>query len=212
MVAPAFDVPTQKAHLRAEMKARRALLNETERARAAWLLCDHLSVWLQSRPERSVAVFLSRPSEICLDALARELLRADYLVAAPRLEMGSGQMRFWQLDDVDATQSGPWGVREPVSDREVQPEIVLVPGLAFDHLGHRLGTGGGWYDRVLNENHVKIGVGFAAQILDCVPVEAHDVAMNFVASNAEFVRCETGSGALRSLGGVEANFHALPSP
>lgn len=183
------DIAVQKAHLRREMKARRALLDEGARARASWLICDVLSLWLAGRAERSVAVYLSRPAETCLDALARDLLRQNYVVAAPRVEVEGGQMHFWRLDDLDAVRSGPWNVREPVSDEEVRPEIVLVPGLAFDECGHRLGTGGGWYDRALDESQVKVGVGFAAQIVPSVPTEPHDVRVNWVVSDDGLVHC-----------------------
>ena len=192
MFSFAPNIPDQKAHLRHEMKARRAMLGENERARASWLACDALSAWLQTRSERRIAVFLGRPAEVCLDALARELLRedcGDYIVAAPRVELNSGTMNFCQLTDLSAVQNGPWNVREPVSREAVQPEIVLVPGLAFDECGHRLGTGGGWYDRVLSDDQIKVGVSFAAQIMPRVPVEAHDVKMDWVASDDGLVRC-----------------------
>ena len=184
-----FDIALQKKHLRREMKARREMLDEAGRARASWRACDALLAWLETRPKRSVAVFLNRPFEICLDALARELLRQNYVVAAPRLDVEKGEMKFWRLPDLDAVRSGPWNVREPVSDEEVAPAIVLAPGLAFSECGHRLGTGGGWYDRSLNESQLKVGVGFAAQIVAQVPVEAHDVRMDWVASDADFWRC-----------------------
>jgi len=81
-------------------------------------------------------------------------------------------------------------VREPIYDEAVRPEIALVPGLAFDRHGRRLGTGGGWYDRVLAEIPIKIGVGFGWQIVDEVPVEAHDIRVNWLASDAGLVKCD----------------------
>ncbi len=189
MFPPAPDIAAQKATLRREMKARRAMLDEAARARASWLACEIMANWLEAQPGRSVAVFLSRPSEICLDVLARELLRENYIVAAPRLDLEQGAMKFYRLPNLEAVESGPWGVREPVAGEEIRPEIVLVPGLAFDECGHRLGTGGGWYDRVLDATQIKIGVGFAAQIVPAVPVEAHDKTLDWVASDEGLIRC-----------------------
>ena len=185
-----FDLPAQKIYLRHEMKARRALLNESERARASWRACDILGAWLDTRPETIIALFLARPAEICLDALARELMNAGKIVAAPRVEVEAGRMKFWRLHDVQAVQSGPWGVREPISGEAIEPQLVLVPGLAFSECGHRLGTGGGWYDRTVSAISTKVGVGFDHQILGIVPAEAHDIRMDFLATDCGLLRCE----------------------
>ena len=184
------DVSQQKAHLRIEMKARRALLDESARARASWLACENLSDWLQTRPETRIAVYLARPFELNLDALARELLRAGRVVCAPRVNVAVGTMNFWQLYTIDEVERGPWGVREPISNEIVRPELALVPALALDEDGSRLGTGGGWYDRVLADVPVKVGVSFASQIVDAVPVEPHDIALDWVASDAGVMRCD----------------------
>ena len=158
------------------------MLDESARARAAWLLCGALGDWLCHRPETRIAIYLARSFEINLDALARELMGAGKIVCAPRVDIENSQMRFFRLDDLDAATRGPWGVREPVSPEIVRPEIVFAPGLAFDPKGRRLGTGGGWYDRVLAEIPLKFGVTFGGQIVDEVPVESHDIHMDWVAS------------------------------
>ena len=70
-------------------------------------------------------------------------------------------------------------------------DVVIVPGLAFTADGHRLGQGGGWYDRFLSglgDRCETIGVCFAEQILSEVPVEAHDVVLDHVVSDAGIVR------------------------
>ena len=185
------DLPVEKARLRREMRARRNALDERARARASWLACNFLDEWLNDRPEGRIALFLARPFEINLDALARQLLRQGRTVCAPRVEREVGRMRFWRLEDVDETQTGFWQVREPVSGEEVRPDLVLVPGLAFAPCGHRLGTGGGWYDRVLSGIGVRVGVGFAVQIVPAVPVENHDVTLHWVASDAGLIECKT---------------------
>lgn len=183
------DIAHQKAQLRTEMKARRAQLDERARSHAACLLCDSLGRWLASRAETRIALYLSRPFEIGLDALALELLGAGKTVCAPRVDLARNRMEFWRLPNLEACERGPWSVREPPALEMVRPQIVLVPGLAFDKSGHRLGTGGGWYDRVLSEIPTKIGVVFDRQIVAHVPTEAHDVRMNWVASEAGLVEC-----------------------
>jgi 5-formyltetrahydrofolate cyclo-ligase len=71
------------------------------------------------------------------------------------------------------------------------PDVVVVPGLAFAAGGHRLGQGGGWYDRFLSNvrsDCVTIGVAFAAQVLDELPIEAHDVALDVIVTDEGMLR------------------------
>lgn len=75
-----------------------------------------------------------------------------------------------------------------VPEDDVQPswpDLVIVPGLAFTRTGQRLGQGGGWYDRFLADVEcVTVGVCFAEQVLDDLPIEAHDVAVDVVVTDA----------------------------
>lgn len=188
-ISPA-DIARQKADLRRAMKSCRARLSETERAVASQLLCDILADWLQSRAENCIAIYLAMPTEINLDALGRVLIERNKIVCAPRVEAATGTMHFARLPRLDAVTRGAYGVREPISDEIVRPDLALVPGLAFDQNGGRLGMGGGWYDRVLADIPVKVGVGFGGQIVANVPVEAHDIRMNWLASENGLWRCE----------------------
>lgn len=189
MFSPA-EIARQKADLRRAMKSRRAQFSESERARAPQNLCDILSNWLQSRPENRIAIYLALPAEINLDALASELIGAGKIVCAPRVDAATGTMCFARLPNLNAVRRGAYSVREPIVDEIVRPELALVPGLAFDKFGGRLGMGGGWYDRVLADIPVKVGVGFNGQIVENVPVEAHDINMDWVASENGLGGCE----------------------
>ena len=67
-----------------------------------------------------------------------------------------------------------------------EPDLVLVPGLAFTRAGHRLGRGGGFYDRLLTgraDGAFKLGICFASQLLDSIPTEAHDAVLDAVISD-----------------------------
>lgn len=184
------DVVREKMELRAEMKARRALFNESERARASFALCHRLALWLEGRPERTIGVYLARPQEIALDFLIEELLRQNYHVAAPRVDLANEKMSFWRLNALEELEIGPWNVRQPAS-RELVSDVplILAPGLAFDRAGGRLGTGGGWYDGILQSTQTTVGVCFDCQILPRVPLESHDRAVDFVTSEARWVEC-----------------------
>jgi len=175
--------PAQLKHLlRIDMKAARSQFNELERARAALGLCHTLWPWLQLRIGARVGVYLARSFEISLDPLISCLLESGVEVGAPRLDLEAQKMTFFRLRALDAVQSGPWNVPEPTSNEPFLPSVVLAPALALDKHGHRLGTGGGWYDRTLSPDILAVGVAFDFQIVEAVPVEPHDRAMNWVFS------------------------------
>lgn len=177
------DVVARKHALRQEMKARRAGLNETQRARAAWALCQRLLCFLESRPERTIGVYLSRPFEISLDPMISALLHGGYNLAAPRVDVEKNEMSFWRLRHLNDVELGPWHVREPHKHECIEElPLLIVPGLAFDPQGGRLGMGGGWYDRYMKQARCAIGVAFDCQIVPEVPLETHDVHVDGVVS------------------------------
>ena len=183
-------IPIYKAAMRYHLKTLRAELGANERARQSQAVCEILGDWLLNRAETRIAVYLATPVELNLDALITQLLRANQIVCAPRIDAATATMRFARLNDLNAISRGQFGVREPVSAEIVAPEIALVPGLAFDKSGGRLGMGGGYYDRVLPDIALKVGICFGGQIVDEVPVESHDIKMNWLASEAGVGKCE----------------------
>jgi 5-formyltetrahydrofolate cyclo-ligase len=177
-------MPT-KNQLRPLMRARRAAQSESERAAASARLCERLKTFWQAHDFNAACVYLALPDEANIDEFIRWLLSQGVPLWAPR---GVDWAPLMSLDEVE---TGPFGTREPCECRMRNVECgingrlaVFVPGLAFDKRGGRLGFGGGWYDRALarfpQENLTKIGVAFAFQIVDEVPIEPHDVTMDFI--------------------------------
>ena len=79
---------------------------------------------------------------------------------------------------------GSFHIEEPTGTKTVSPdelELIIVPGVAFDRKGHRLGRGKGFYDRLLNQTQATtIGIGYEFQLMDSIPVEEHDMPMDMV--------------------------------
>jgi len=107
-------------------------------------------------------------------------------------EQGRNKLGLWWLEDFAELVPGTWGILEPPKQRwgelgkEVAPEqldCVMVPGVAFDRNGGRLGNGAGYYDRLLKSvraDAVLIGVCFESQLVEQVAMDSHDVAMDIV--------------------------------
>ncbi len=179
----------QKAQLRLDMKAARFQFNEAQRARAALSLCHSLWPWLSRHKHQSVGVYLARSFELSLDPLIEALLESGAQVGAPCVNVDTQTMGFFRLPFLDDVQTGPWNVREPCSGEAFSPSVILVPALALDAQGNRLGTGGGWYDRFLPPSVLAIGVVFDFQFVARVPVEDHDRTMNHVWSEKRHFDC-----------------------
>ena len=103
---------------------------------------------------------------------------------------GQNKLGLWLLENTSELIPGTWGILEPPESRwgekEVLPEqldLVMVPGVAFDHQGGRLGNGAGYYDRLLNKvraDTVLSAVCYQGQLFPKIPMEAHDVYMDYV--------------------------------
>lgn len=168
----------EKKQLRAWARARRAELPDLFPAVTA-----HLAAWLRGRGVRRVLAYRALPGEPSLDALAGEfelLTTRAIWRPEPRLSVHA-----WD----SAARLSKLGILEPPPGTpELAPELieaVLVPGLAFDEAGGRLGYGGGFYDRLLPLLSVpKIGVVYEGLVLSSLPIEAHDARMDFLATEA----------------------------
>lgn len=106
-------------------------------------------------------------------------------VYLPRTDVVNKRLTFHRVIDIIDLTSGGFGVPEPHSEcPQIDTnalEVILVPGVAFDRNKGRLGYGGGFYDRVLSGYRgIKIGIAFSFQIVDEIPLDEHDVRMDFI--------------------------------
>ena len=162
-----------KAELRLQMKKYRPDPDET------WV--KGLAYWSVLQEAKTVFCFLSLPDEPDTMPLIHVLLESGKRVCIPKCIDASGNMDavVFENDIV----SDALGIRTTkgtvVSPKEI--DLILVPGLAFDSKGHRLGRGKGYYDRFLAEEHsLTCGICPAMRFLSSVPTEAHDCAVDFV--------------------------------
>ncbi len=182
-----------KQALRAQVRARVAELSSEYRAAAA----AQVVVALASRPEwaraSSVLLFAPLPDELDVWPLVELALMARKKVALPAFVPGINCYVARQIIDLarDVTV-GKFGVRESADGcKEIalnQLDLVLVPGIAFDARGGRLGRGKGFYDRLLaGVRGTKCGVAFDEQLVDAVPVGPHDIGLNCILTPTRWI-------------------------
>ena len=129
----------------------------------------------------------SKESEVDTRALIGTCLAHGKRVAVPVVTPGTRTLAHALIDSLDQLVVGPWGLAQPDPAEavwlpsEARIDLVVVPGLAFDRRGHRIGWGGGYYDRFLAQvQTIKIGLCYDELVLDCIPGEPHDVPMDMV--------------------------------
>ena len=173
----------EKAALRRELKT----LREEAHARdpdAGETLASKFPLKLFERYGPLVAGYLPIGSEIDPLPLMERLEGEGARLALPRLET-DGSMTFRAWSSNDAIEKAAMGLRQPIESAEmVHPTLVLMPLLAFDGHGTRLGYGKGFYDRTVSGLRVNgrvfaCGVGFHAQMLDQLPAEPHDQPLDW---------------------------------
>lgn len=185
-----------KAALREKYRKVLAAISRDEAARAATDATKQLVQLPEYQHAATVMLYLSFSHELATDAVVEDALGAGKTVLVPRV-VDDNVMHAVPIHSPSADLvSGYRGIREP---RDELPtfdcsliEFVLVPGLAFDREGNRLGRGGGFYDRFLAGlpvRCVRCGFCFDAQVCEAVPTESHDELVNLIVTEQCVVHC-----------------------
>jgi len=188
------DTKAAKKALRQRMRAWRQSLSQQAVVRAADAVAAHGLAFLQPEPCAVVSGFAPMPDEFRLWPLLRALLVQGYRLALPVMQGKGNPLIFRAWAPGDAMDSGVWGIAEPKADKAaLQPDIVLVPLLAFDDAGWRLGYGGGFYDRTLRglrarKSVITVGIAFDEQRVDAVPHLDYDERLDWVLTPSGAVR------------------------
>jgi 5-formyltetrahydrofolate cyclo-ligase len=190
---PSDELARRKADLRKTMRSRRADIPPGSRAELASRTIEHLFTLPEMAGGRTVMAFSSFGTEIPTGELLEQLHRDGYRVLLPYLDSEGDVQAAWTGPD-GALVNSSYGPREPAERDPVDPaeiDLVVTPGLAFDRRGRRLGYGGGHYDRFLRRlppSTPRVGIGFAAQVVDEVPAGPSDEPLDAVVTDEGVIR------------------------
>ena len=187
-----------KAQLRKEMMSKRETLPRQLRLDAARRVAEHgLPKELNGGPS-IVSSYWSIGAELDPGQLERRLVGEGHRICLPAIQSKASPMKFHLWLKGEPTRERKWGIHEPLPTApEVDPDILLVPMLAFDEKGWRLGYGGGYYDRTIQalrkrKSVVVVGFAYDEQKVDAVPHLDYDERLDWVLTPSGAFCCGRG--------------------
>lgn len=177
-------IPLLKKRLRSEMRARLAALDPVQRREHSARLSRRLLELASFRDATHVLGYCPLPAEPDLLPALRCLREHGTVLCLPRWDPLRGEYLPAVAASEDSLVPGPYDIPEPPASAPLVPwaelDLIVVPGLAFDPMGRRLGRGRGFFDRLLaRADHARRwGIAFDLQVVDVVPDEPHDIHMH----------------------------------
>jgi 5-formyltetrahydrofolate cyclo-ligase len=197
------DLPQDRIRLRAAMAAQRVALNAAQRIAAAEGVARSLERLPEFMVDPNVAGYWAVRGEVPLNLAVASLHSRGQKYFLPVLDQSTPRLlRFAEYKTGAALQPNRFGIPEPQDAALIDArrlDLVLLPLLAFDARGNRLGTGGGFYDTTFASlrdrkgaaKPLLVGVGYAFQQVESLPFEEWDVALDYIATERELIECRT---------------------
>lgn len=189
-----MTISEQKNKIRLKILEKFSSLSEAKTLSAAHLLQEKTEALSFFKEAKSVALYFPHQNEISIleiDQLARKMGKQ---IAYPKVPEKSGALQFYWVDSLQSLIKSSWGLLEP-DPQSSSPasldfiELMMIPGLAFDAEGNRLGRGKGFYDKTLkNYQGTRLGLAYDFQILDSLPHENWDEPVHGVLTETRYIK------------------------
>lgn len=189
-----MTIQDAKIELRKAIIARRSAMSLPVRQTANRAISKQVLALGGFHDAQTVMAYMSIAAEFNTSEIVRTAIDRDKVLVLPKINSAEKKLELFRVDNLDENlKPGIWGILEPDPDRcekisLEEIDFVLVPGVAFDADCHRLGYGGGYYDRLLEDLGpfaTFVAAAFAVQIVDRVPVEQHDIGLDVVVTEHE---------------------------
>ena len=172
-----------KKELRKKIREQKRAMTEEQIVAASERLGELFLACEQYKNAKTIYGYLPYNQEVRTVPMLEQALRDGKRVAVPKVY--GEQMKFIYLTDLTQVEKGYAGIPEPVADEPVADDteaLVLMPGLAFDPQGHRIGYGGGFYDRFLAEEpkHPTVALCYDFQVFPALETEEFDIPVDLV--------------------------------
>ncbi len=192
-----------KAEIRRYMKELRSNISDDERKTYDDAILQHFLCTKEYQHCKRLFCYISFGSELNTTAIIHQALQEDKQVYVPRVE-ADRRMEFYRLEDINNLQPSNFGVLEPLSEETKRYQVtlhneashinlMLLPGLAFDTTGNRIGYGAGYYDRYLtrypDKHFYKIAACYDFQLMEHIAAEEYDVKADAIITPTKWILC-----------------------
>ena len=192
------QLTNQKQELRHQMRERLASLSSSQVRAGSAAVWERLSVLPEFVSANWLLVYVSKGHEVDTHGLIQQLLAIGKHVCVPKFDDAAAMLRRVGVErfcrGIGGGQDSAFWSPEQGAVRLVgadKLDALLVPGLAFDGKGNRVGRGMGFFDRLLQEARgIKIALAYDFQVLNEVPADAHDVCVDFIVTEKQVVPCK----------------------
>jgi 5-formyltetrahydrofolate cyclo-ligase len=184
-----------KSDIRKTVKERKLKLTKEEQEKYSDIITNCLSELSEYRMAERIFCYVNFNQEVITLKLIEKALSDGIKVAVPKIT--NQEMHFYYISSIKELKPGFFGIPEPVTTTEAVPEpnktnLFIVPGLAFDPGGNRIGYGKGYYDRYFKKYKncpmEKIGLAYEFQIFFSLPVQKQDVKMNQIITQNRIIK------------------------
>ncbi|MDI6822312.1 MAG: 5-formyltetrahydrofolate cyclo-ligase [Actinomycetota bacterium] len=186
----------KKRSLRKDILEQRNNQGSKEMMKKSKKIEERLFEMTQFKEAWTIMFYASFKSEVRTESMIRKALALGKRVVLPILETQSGELDASRIQDFDQDlQPGAYGILEPKQTQPVDAleiDMVILPGIVFDERGHRLGYGGGCYDRFLNKINpqtILVGLAYELQLVNEVPTAPHDIPVHKIVTEERIIDC-----------------------
>ncbi|HCW32269.1 MAG: 5-formyltetrahydrofolate cyclo-ligase, 5-formyltetrahydrofolate cyclo-ligase [Candidatus Peregrinibacteria bacterium GW2011_GWE2_39_6] len=184
----------EKSQLRRLMQEKRRSLDYQKRCRNDQLIQQRLESLLIFKNAKTILFYVSNDEEVGTHELIKKYSSTKKIVV-PVIDPASKYLGLFYLPSWDLLKPGRFGLLEVnqadrVTCNPLEIDLVIVPGVAFDQFGHRLGYGKGYYDRLLKKlSSFRVGLAYESQIILKIPYESHDELVNEIVTEQRILIC-----------------------
>lgn len=191
----------EKTELRKLIKEKRKTFSKNELDNLSLTIADNILSLKEMAFVKNVLIYVSTKGEVDTLGLIEELFKLGKIVYVPKvIDIKTGLMRFYKISSLEDLEPGCMNILEPKKSLEVLEEsliddnfVIVMPGLAFDKKGHRLGYGGGFYDRFnarVYSGLLKLALSFDFQLVDELIANEFDIDVDKVITENEIINCK----------------------
>ncbi len=183
---------TTKQQIRAVLAAKRKALNFQWQEDASADIIEKFLIQDVFKSAKIIGLYKAISGEVSLEPLFSSCWNLGKQTCIPVFNASSQIYEMAEITESTDFRAGHYGIQEPISPSIIpleQIDLIIVPGVAFDLLGNRLGRGGGYYDRMLDKyNGIAAAVAYDFQIIPLVPTDPHDKPVNYIITETKFVK------------------------